>query len=140
MSRKPQALGVPLGEQRLFQRPLDADVRVVPADGQFVLRRVELGALVVEQRGFAEHRKAVREPGRDIELPLVLAREHQAVPLPEGGRAAPDVHRDVEHLALQHLEQLALRLRVLEMQPPQDAAARERDVVLHEVRASPASR
>src|ERR1035438_2179160 len=26
-----KSLGVPLGEQRFFQRPLDADVRIVPA-------------------------------------------------------------------------------------------------------------
>src|ERR1035437_7901008 len=68
-----QALGVPLREQRFFQRPFDADVRIVPADGHLVLRRVELGAFVVEERGFTEDDKPVRESGRDVKLPLVLA-------------------------------------------------------------------
>src|ERR1035437_3380399 len=128
-----QAIGVPLGKQRFLQWPFDADVRVVPADGQLVLRRVKLGAFVLEERGLAEHGKPVRKSGRDIELPLVLPREHEAVPFPESGRATPNVHRHVEHLALQHLEQFALRCRILKMEPPQNAAARERNVVLHEV-------
>src|ERR1017187_1727455 len=120
-----QSFGVTLGEEWFVQRPFDSDVRIVPADSRLVGRRVELGAFVMEERGFTEHGKPVRESRRDIELPLVLGVQDQAVPLPKGARAAPDVHGDVEHLPLQHLEQLALRVRILKMQASQDATARE---------------
>src|SRR5690606_34661744 len=43
-----------------------------------------------------------------------------------------DVHRHVIHRPAAHAHQLALRARLLEMQPAQHAALRARVVVLHE--------
>ena len=67
-------------------------------------------------------------------LALVLRAEHHGGPLPEGGRAATDVDRHVPHLALEHADQLALRLRPLVMQAAQHAADRSRHVALDEMR------
>jgi hypothetical protein len=55
-----------------------------------------------------------------------------AEPAAEGGRAAPDVDRDVEHLALDRAHQLALRSADLRVQAAQRPAHRVRVVVLHE--------
>jgi len=70
---KTQAVGVPFRHQRLLYRPFDADVRIVPTDGNLVPGRVELSALVMEQSGVTEHEKGVAEAGGNIELPLVFA-------------------------------------------------------------------
>ncbi len=115
--------GVLLGKLRIVQRPLDADVRIVPRERQFILRIVKFRAFVGEQGGLAQHRKAMRETRRDEELPFVLGREIQSMPPAKRGRTAPDVHRHVKHLALQHKNQLALGRRILEMQPAQGARA-----------------
>ena len=53
--------------------------------------------------------EAVREAGRDVELAEVLRRQRHADPPAEGRRAAPDVDRDVEDLARDRADQLALR-------------------------------
>ena len=52
--------------------------------------------------------------------------------LPISGRALPDIHGNVQHTALHHAHQLALRVRrPLEMQAPQHAAAAPTQIVLH---------
>src|SRR5262245_10841243 len=64
---------------------------------------------------------------------MVLAAEFDADPATERRAARPDIDRHVEHTALRHAHQLALRMRcALEVQPAQYASARARMVVLHE--------
>ena len=72
------------------------------------------------------------ETGRDEHLAEVVAGELGARPLAEGGRARSDVHRDVEDLALQRPDQLALGPLHLRVQSPERAAVRARLVVLDE--------
>ena len=93
---------------------------------------VVVGALVGEQGRLARHDEAVREPRRDVELALVLARERHADPAAEGRRADADVDGDVEDLALEDRDELALGVRVLVVQPAEHAPARAREVVLDE--------
>ena len=105
---------------------------VVPADAGVGLGVVQRGALVGEGGEFGQHAEAVRETFRHPEMALVLGGQHHADPVAEGRRAATDVHRHVVDLALEHADQLALRIRPLVMQAAQHAPGRARDVGLHE--------
>ena len=65
------------------------------------------------------------EAGRNIELALVLAGEGQALPPAKGRGTAAQIDRDVKHFAIENRDQLALRGRVLKVQPAQRAAPRD---------------
>src|SRR5690606_15387926 len=58
-------------------------------------------------------------------------------PTPEGRGARPQVHRDVPDRAVKHRHELALRIRILEMEPPEDAFTRGGDVVLRKGSGDP---
>ncbi len=61
--------------------------------------------------------------------------------MPTEGRAAgPHVNRHIEHATAQDGHQLALRLRILDMQAAQDPLGRAREIILHEVKTNPALR
>ena len=75
----------------------------------------------------------MREPLRDVELALVLVGEYNALPLAERGGVFPDVHRDVEDLPLQNVDQLPLRCGVLVVESAHHAGPGEGEVVLDEV-------
>ena len=124
--------GVLAGEGRGGDRPGDADGGVVPGHRQLVVAVVEVGALVLDVHALADDAEAVGEAGRDPELAEVLAGEGEADPAAERGRAAADVHRHVEHLALDRPHELALGLPVLRVQAPQGPPGRVRVVVLDE--------
>ena len=67
------------------------------------------------------------------QLMMVFGGQRRAIPLTEGRGIGADVDRDIEDLALQHVNQLALGMRVLEMQPAQGAPSGKRQIVLHEM-------
>ena len=115
------------------QAPVDAQRGVVPRDGALRFGGIEVVALVLEYSLVAQHREAVREAPRHEELPFVVPRElHGDVP-PERGRAAADVHRDVQHAAPDNAHQLRLCMRPpLEVKPAKNAVLRHRLVVLHD--------
>src|SRR5258708_5961849 len=113
-------------------RPLDGDLRIVPAHADLVVGGVEVGALVLHGGRVAGDAEAVDEAGRHPELAVVLAGEDGAHPTAEGGRARPDVDRDVEDLALQGTDQLALGFPGLRVQAAQDVAVRVGLIVLDE--------
>jgi hypothetical protein len=94
---------------------------------------VEVGALVEEVGIVREHVEAVGKAGRHPQHAVVGRAQPGSEPLPQGRRAAPQVHRDIEHLAHHHPHQLALRLLGLVVQAAQDAVCRTAVVVLHEV-------
>jgi hypothetical protein len=58
--------------------------------------------------------------------------ETLADPLAKGRRTHAYIHGDIHNLPRQNLDQLALGLRMLEMQAPQNAFAGKGGVVLHE--------
>ena len=70
-------------------------------------------------------------------LPPVRGREALPHPAAERGRAAPKIHRHVEHLPRHHAHELALRLARLEVQAAQHAGGRARVVVLDERARAP---
>jgi hypothetical protein len=96
------------------------------------LRVVVVGGLVEDLGHVGEHEESVGEALGDPELPLVLGGQHVALPLPERGRAAPQVHRHVEDLALDDANQLPLWKRQLVVKAAQHPARRPAVVVLHE--------
>ena len=69
----------------IFDRPLDAKIRIVPDHADFV-PRVVVGALVLEVGDFREHNEAVRVSRRNPELSLVVLRKDDTNPGAEGGR------------------------------------------------------
>ena len=56
-----RSLGIALRQCGCGDRPFDADIGIVPAEAQLILRRVGLGAFVVKQCGFADDREAMRK-------------------------------------------------------------------------------
>jgi len=89
-------------------------------------------AFVGKERRFADHAEAVREAFGDVQLSLVFTGEDEAGRVTEGGGSGADVDRDVKDFSLRTAMSLALRVRVLKMQPAQRAAYREGDVILDE--------
>ena len=115
------------------QPPVDPDRGVVPGDRPLTFGSIEVVAFVLEYRLVAQHRKTVGEPARNEELTFVLCRQLHGDMTAEGGRAAADVDRYVQHLSLHHAHQFRLSgAAALEVQPPQHAEFRFRFVVLYE--------
>src|SRR5690606_18014306 len=106
------------GEDLVAARPVDAERGVVPRDAELELGPVVLRALVGEEGRRARDVEAVREARREVELVVVLRREPGVDVLPEGRGADAYVDAYVEDLALEHLHELALAVRVLQMQAP----------------------
>ena len=124
--------GVLRREQRVADRPGDADLRIVPAEADLVGGVVEVGALVGDLGHLAQHAEAVGEPRRDEHLAEVVCPERGGRPFAEGGGAGADVDGDVEDLAPQHADQLALGFAELRVQAAQRATGRAGLVVLDE--------
>src|SRR5208283_4954211 len=64
--------------------------------------------------------------------PFILGRQDESTPSAKGQRTAADIDCHVEHLTLEDLQQLALWIGVLVMQPSQDAPAGKGKIVLDE--------
>src|SRR6185295_1259542 len=114
---QPRMILVAGGEQRLADRPGDRQPRIVPGDPDLARRVVKIGAFVLDLGDRADDAEAVGEPGRYVALPEVFRRERDRDPPPEHRGAAPDVHGNVVHLALDDANQLALRPADLQVQP-----------------------
>lgn len=74
---------------------------------------------------------------RHPELALVLARQGNAKPLAERGRALADVHRYIEDLPQKDLHQLALAEGMLNVEASQHTTARKGLVVLDQALGYP---
>jgi hypothetical protein len=79
----------------------------------------------------------VREADRHQELAMQLVVELVALPPPVRGRGTPQVDGDVPDRAAQAANELRLARGGLEVEPAQDAAARARVVLLHELEVHP---
>src|SRR5262245_42051448 len=101
----------------LFEGPVDLQVGVIPLHADLALRVVKVGAFVLNLRDLGGHAKAVSESGRYVDLPEVVSRQPNADPLPEVGRAAADVDRDVVDLPFDDANQFALRAPNLRVKP-----------------------
>lgn len=118
-----------------LNRPLDADLRVVPADVAVALGRVVVVRLVLHLDVIRQRDEAMRKAARDEELLLVLRRKLHADPLAELRRALADVHRHIKDRAARRTQELRLAHRIeLVMQPAQrPLLSRVRLIVLHKI-------
>jgi hypothetical protein len=66
------------------ERPCDSNIRVVPIDGVFVPRGVEIGGLIKKLGVLGQHQELMREPFRNPQLAFVLGGEMYTYPPPEG--------------------------------------------------------
>ena len=116
-----------------LQLPVYRQRRVVPAYAAFVFRIPVIGGLVQEIRGLGKNTEAVREAFRYPQHEFVLGRQFQRDMLAESRRTLADIHRDIEHRALHHAHQFALRMLDLIVQSAQHVLRGARVVVLHEI-------
>ena len=126
-------LRVFFGDEGIADRPLDADRGIVPQDAAFLLRTVEITALVEELNSFGQRQESVCKSGRNEQLILLFRGKIHARPLSEVWRAHPDVHGDIQRLALNHAAQFGLRMGPLIMESPQRPLYGTGVVILDEV-------
>src|ERR1051325_10379209 len=88
--------GVLRRDKRRLERPLYAYCRVRVVHGTFRFGRVDIGALVEDERSVLQSNEAVREPRRNPERKAVLGRQSPTHPLTEGRRPAQEADREVE--------------------------------------------
>jgi len=123
-----------------LERPLDFQLRVVPANAALVLGGVEVAALVLNLGRAARHVEPVGETGRDPQHPLVVRGEVRADPAAERRRAFAKIDGHVEDLAGRRAHELSLRLPDLVVQAAQRALHGAAVVVLHELEVDARSR
>ncbi len=84
-------------------------------------RLVVARALVRAQCRLAPHSQALSKALWDIDLALILSGKRYFHPLAQGRGGRSDVHRHVEDLPLQHVDELALGVGVLKVEPAQNS-------------------
>ena len=86
----------------IFHRnaPIYSQVRIIPCNGSFTLRCIEVITLVLEYRFFREHHETVRKASRYEELSVVLFRQFDCNVSSESRRAAPYVYSHIQHASL----------------------------------------
>ena len=124
-----------IGQDHRLNRPLDADLGIVPADVAVALGRVVIVRLVLHLDVIRQRDEAMRKATRNEELLLILRRELHANPLAELRRTLADVHRHIKNRAVRRTQQLRLAHRIeLIMQPAQrPLLSRVRLIVLHKI-------
>ena len=132
---KRRRLHILIRQNHRLNRPLDADLWVIPADVAVALGRVVVIRFVLHLDVVRQSDEAVRKAARDEELLLVFRRELHADPLAELRRALADVHRHIKDRAARRAQELRLAHRIeLVMQPAQrPLLSRVRLVILHKI-------
>lgn len=124
-----------LGRQlRCFiQLPVDAQIRVVPANAALGRRGVVVGGFVEELGEIAQHHETMGKTFRHPELTMVVGRQAHRDPFAEMRRGAANVHGHVQHFTGGDADQFALSVLQLVMQAAQYAFLRAGMVVLNEL-------
>lgn len=108
-----------------FQRPGDVEGRIVPEDGAFSGRIIEISSLVKNFGGIGEDEEAVGKAFRDPkELELIawrFALQVESGPLSEVRGVAAQIDGDVPDVTGEYADELALWPGELVMQPAEDA-------------------
>ena len=60
-------------QDRIFDRPIDIESRIVPDDSAFVFWRIEIVALILEFGIILECHETMREPARNIEHKEIIS-------------------------------------------------------------------
>ena len=119
----------------MLHAPVNADLRIVPADAAVCLGRVVVVRLVQKFHVIGERHEAVAEASGDEELLLIFLGELHGDPLLIRGAVMAEVYRHVEHRAAHTSHELRLRfVAPLEMDAPQRPFHGAHGViVLHEI-------
>jgi hypothetical protein len=95
-------LRVLFGDEGIADRPLDADRGIVPQDAVFILRTIEIAALVEELNSFGQRQESVCKSGRNEQLILLFRRKIHARPLSEVWLGLGRCLKIISHGALQN--------------------------------------
>lgn len=113
-------LHILIRQDHRLNRPLNANLRIIPADVAVALGRVVVIRLVLHLDVVRQRDEAMREAAWNEELLLVLRRELHADPLAELQRALADVHCHIKDFAARRTQELRLAHRIeLIVQPAQ---------------------
>ena len=119
-----------------FEGPVDIEGGVVPEDGTFSGRMIEVCGLVQDFGGIGEDEETVGKAlGDPEELEIVAGRlsfQVKAGPSSKVGRVAAEVHSNVPDMSGENTDEFALGMAELVMQAAEDAFDREGLVVLDE--------
>src|SRR5919109_2111001 len=74
---------------RVAYLPVNLQLWIAPQHSVLVLRIINVAALIEKLGGVGKHGKAVGKSRGNVDLLLILRREHGANPLSERGRPAP---------------------------------------------------
>ena len=128
-----------LAKQNLtgFNRPLDANLLVVPTNGSLGLRSIDIVDLIGEHGLVAQHQESVCKAAGDEELAFVLgAKLRHDIPT-ERRRLATQVDSYIKHPTADDTHQLCLgELTTLIVQATLHAERRLRFIVLNELHLS----
>ena len=102
--------------------PIDANLRIIPGECTFLLWSIKIIAFVLEYRFLTQYHKTMGKTARDKELAMVFFREFYRDVFPESRRSFPYIHSNIENLAFNDSDQLALRiLPFLKMKTAEDS-------------------
>lgn len=112
-----------LREHRLFTVfPLNAQVRIVPENGAFQVRKVKLSGFIQNMSAFGKHIETMRKTCRNPCQQPIFTGKPDAVPTSEGSRVPAQIDEYIEHFAAKDTYKFALWLSDLVVQPAQNTA------------------
>ena len=98
-----------LGQQRGADSPGNIQPRIVPEYTVFIVRIVEVAALIEKLNVFGDREKAMGKSRGNVNLILIPRGEEHAGPFSEMRGAKPNIDSDIESFAFNHAAKLRLR-------------------------------
>src|SRR5581483_3196497 len=89
-------------------RPLHTDFGIAPQQRPLILSIVCHCAFIREIGHVAQNAETVCKSRGNVELPVILIAQFDAMPLAESGRAAAEIDCDIEDRSASHPNQLSL--------------------------------
>ena len=117
----------------LGNRPLNADIRIIPCKPAFIIRMIEIRALIAEFRFITQNDEAMGKILVNEELLLILSGKENAEPLPVSLRSFSEIYRNIKDLAFDYANELILRIIDLKMQTAKNSLNGAGLIVLNEL-------
>lgn len=115
-----------------MNRPLDANVGIIPGKGALPFGGVMLGGFIDRIRVVGQHEITMRKARRNPQLPMIFLAQFDAHPFSKVGRPPPHVNSYIEHTPRGHPDKFALRMLGLIMESTNYAVYRASLIVLDE--------
>ena len=117
--------------------PVNSKIRVIPRNRTFMLRSIEVIALILEYHLISQdHETMCKSPWNEKLAMIILGKFHSDM-LAECWRSFSDIHSHIKNSTFYHSHELALRMRrFLEMETTKNTIAGLRLVILNEVSLS----